>query len=311
MLFKRCQDRRNPGTTQTAAFHVEPLESRQMLAGDVDVVVRGLDVFIYGDSSDNSIVLSDNDGILDVGQAEGDSTNINGGNTGLAIGDVRNLVIYLRAGNDHLDVDAVAPTDDLRIYGGTGDDSIRSGGTGNSAMLSGGAGNDELLLSGEFGHSVTLRGRGGNDELSVRGAVGGSLKLNGGNGNDGLMIEGSTMEESEIRAGAGRDSVSIFEVNATGQMKVMTGAGDDQMDLFSVQPSAANHFEGGAEILMGAGNDSFRYTGGFFGRDPVTIGEGNIFSLDGGRGLDTNDDPFSILTGDQFEISGFDLIPLS
>ena len=62
MIFsrKRNRDNQEHRNNELSDMHVESLENRQMLAGDVDVFVRGDNLIIRGDGDANEIFVQDN-----------------------------------------------------------------------------------------------------------------------------------------------------------------------------------------------------------------------------------------------------------
>ena len=266
--------------TQFAEFQVESLEDRQMLAGDVDVFVRGNNLVISGDGADNNIEVISSEGLVQVvGNGE---TTVNGGDTALNVDDVRNLTIRMNGGDDNVIV-SIRPNGNLNFRGGAGNDHIDVNGAGNNLTMRGGTGDDALHSYGDVGGNLNLFDvAGGNDNLGhYSGTVDGQTRIVTGAGDD------------QVDFGASVFGSSIF----SGRVTVRTAAGQD-----SFNSGSSVQFESGAQIALGSGDDTSNLT--LF--NLPTVGSGQIVSMNGGTGMDTMHDWASIDATDEYRITGFE-----
>ena len=207
---------------QPLAF--DDLESRVMLAGDVDVVLSGGNLIITGDPTDNSIEINgfDNDRIVISGL---DGTTINRGEANGSInidGDkLNNIEIRMRAGRD-----------EVYIQNNAGDKIKLDG----SLIFRGGRDDDRLEV-------------GFDNELKAK-----SIDANGGDDRDQLVF-GREVETDDgnsiIQGGRGDDSIQIQGAKFEGALRVLGDSGDDEISLIGVEVE-----DGRATLSGGGGNDT-------------------------------------------------------
>ena len=96
---------------------VESLESRFLLAGNVEAVVRGGTLFIEGDDLGNRITILGNGTTVNI---EGDGTTVNGLETQDFTGVTKNIDIRMRGGHDFLAMDDLNLNGFLSVDTGSG-----------------------------------------------------------------------------------------------------------------------------------------------------------------------------------------------
>jgi len=177
---------------------------------------------------------------------------------------------------------------EIKILGGSGDDTIKLTGLTIPATVYGGVGNDTIDASG-VGVSVYLYGEEGNDILTggsgddVLDGGEGNDRLYGGLGND-ILIGGAGDDriggqagDDILYGGEGRDSLD----GGIGDDTLYGGAGDDT--ILGGDGNDILYGEAGNDILMaGAGNDELY---GGVGSDRLFGGVGNDL-VSGGSGAD-------------------------
>ncbi|MCR9293188.1 MAG: fasciclin domain-containing protein [bacterium] len=219
----------------------EALEDRRLLAADVRVFDAGNDLVIHGTSSADHIeVRLDADGNVAV-FGIGDTT-INGGNafysTKFSGGRIR---------------------DDLRVYLGSGDDSIRVEGidVGDDVILVGQRGDDALgLYQTSVGDDLRIYGSSGDSSISIdESHVGDDLAIYASSGSDVIGIDQSTVEDyTFVFAGAGDDTVFVRNSTHEGIVNILLGSGDDYLGVQGTNPGDML-ISGPVFITAGSGND--------------------------------------------------------
>ena len=255
-------------------FHSEALEQREMLAGNVTVVVDGDDVLIRGDGSANSVQVSFSEtGELVV--EGGDGTVITGGDTGVQ---VSNLTIRLGGGDDTLTIDS----DPL------------SGIRGNLTVI-GNAGDDAITLRGAVEGTTEIRTGGGHDSVfAERFFPKDEVFIGTSCGDDSvnlLLVEATTTDVSVFMRG-GQDSVDIESSNFR-QLDVSTGGGDDDVTIAVNGVDIPQQVSMGlaSTIHLGAGHDQLETRlSTLYSIGPSTPVDPDLI-LGRSSGLDTKVDP--------------------
>ena len=187
------------------SFSLEPLEPRQLLAGNVTAeVVRG-SLLVTGDDADNDIVIDQVGLPADQFRitSGADATTINGLAGPLVfIGVTADLVIRLAAGNDTLEIaDSIVPRD-VRIDGGDGDNSVTIDPTtiGRNLRILNGTGSDSLvLLDCAVARQARIDNRDGTSATSIDNVfVGRSLVIKNRDGADALSFEDSIVGRTAL-----------------------------------------------------------------------------------------------------------------
>lgn len=214
------------------ALNCESLESRELMAGNVQVSVVNNEVVVRGDSQANQIRVAQlNNGAYRVFGLNG--TKVNGQSS----------------------VDRTSIDRDLRIFMGSGDDTVLLGDFAylGGNMLTGtlttcedleidmGAGADALHL----GNVKTI-----DNQFT-------SIKMGGlENDNDFLKVGFSTFKTGlKLEMGGGKDQAQIFNSKINGKLDVNLGSGDDSIQLVDTIFSTSS-------INGGSGTDSYKRTRG-------------------------------------------------
>ena len=223
-------------------FEVEKLESREMLAGDVDVIVRDGDVFVLGDSQDNSIEVSldINGGLVVTGL---DGTTVNGGETGIV---ANNLTIRMRGGDDTVvvqtDPNLDITSNELSIFGNAGDDRIElKCGVGGKTDIRTGAGENFVFTENFFPQDdVSISGGCYRDEirLTMVQATNVHFDVKTRGGADIVDVISSNFNSLNLQTGGGGDAVRVaaegignpLQVSIAGESSIALGAGSDALE---------------------------------------------------------------------------------
>ncbi len=218
----------------------ENLETRKLMAGDLQAFVSEGSLFIQGDDADNGVLISEvSDGEYEVRGLDhgGDMTLINGNKWQTFTGVKDDIEVALGEGNDRLLIDnseqtdviyggeapVTAPTevpDDLRIYMNGGDDEVD-------------------IRSTNVGDDLYLYTHGGADDVRLSSVV----------ASDRMYVYTSS------RFNDGADSVEFYHAHAYGSWQVGTGVGDD-----SVEFNAMNRAHGNLTVNTGNGDDQVYVT---------------------------------------------------
>ena len=272
--------RRNDRSRKSKANY-ETLESRLLMAGDVQVFQQGSTLRVVGDGFANAIEITRNANGQTVVSGL-DNTTING-NASRTIGTQRNLSVELKAGDDvvllsdysvrgdvairgHAGNDAIGvdglQVDDLRVYGHGGNDvvGILDANIERSAYFYMRSGDDLVGINNtEVDRNLTYIGNGGDDTFAAGSLnVGRKIRQNLGSGADNSVFLDNLEvgRQTRINAGAGSDFVAVapsqspFNSNATAnfnrRLSVKNGAGNDTNVIDANTAFRSNRLVGGA-----------------------------------------------------------------
>lgn len=255
-------------TKNEVSVDIERLESRAMMAGDVQAYVTGGDLVIRGDAQDNEIVIRATDQ-SDRYFIEGlNGTTVEGSALTEVVGVVDDVRINLRGGNNVLlltreGIDGIESAlyvaDRLQIRTGGGSDlvvleDVRVGGTTDVKM----GGGDDTFAAARFSRLV------------------GDVQVRAGAGNDLVgMSDSSTDGQFRVVAGSGDDDVLLFESIVRGNMEMRTGGGNDLLAMHLTDVNGDLRFNGG-----GGRDFLFDYDGLFFGATILQSVETEVYSTD-------------------------------
>ena len=218
---------------------VETLEARQMLAGNVSVVVRGTNIFVNGDAASNNIAIqAQANAILFQGLLDdvGIPTAVNGQAAFVLTGGNEafgNLRIVMKGGNDRVDLDLTV-RGTLAVSMGSGSDAVEVTSVVSRSMNvnMGPAGpfNEFVVISNtDVSGRASVVGGGGTQQMLVNASrFFGSSRFSLGGGNDLLQINNNNVFQfSTLRANGGggvdrilspfapvRPTISSFEIFA-------------------------------------------------------------------------------------------------
>ncbi len=258
-------------------LHVEALEDRQLLAGNVTATLAaGGDLTIRGDNASNSVILEVfedrtfelrglSSTTIDAEDFAGRTLN----------GNVR---VQLRGGDDVFELSGNSTIDvleNVRISDSDGDDTFK-------------------FFRVEMGGQLTIRAGKGDDRLTFFDATAEKMNFNLGQGNDTqtmVLLNSSrrVADQAIIKTGSGNDDITLrgnYE-----SARVSLGSGDDVFrGTFFTADTANINFSGGNDLLVDGG-----FSGAFsfvakFGSGDDTADLTSFFrdiELNGGGGTDT------------------------
>jgi Ca2+-binding RTX toxin-like protein len=200
----------------------------------------------------------------------------------------------------------IGSTEELRVNGGGGNDTMTGGGGLDGLIrmvLSGGTGHDQItggdgadVLNGDWGQdtivgfrgSDTMSGGAGADQMIWNNGDG-SDRIDGGQGYDTVTVNGSVTDGDDFTIAANGARVDFDRVNlipfsldigSTEELRVNGGGGDDTM-------TGGAGLDGLIRMVLSGGTGHDRITGGD-GADEITGNWGHD-TLTGFRGSDTMD----------------------
>ncbi|MFK7770472.1 MAG: thioredoxin domain-containing protein [Mariniblastus sp.] len=265
------------------------LESRKLLAGDIQVLVNDGILLVVGDEQANQVQI----GPSQAGgfEVSGVDTTINGATNSFVVDQgVNHVTIALNAGNDEAIVSGIAVADHFSFYGGDGDDRLTTtdsssrylhvkGENGNdvfninfatreSAYVYLGAG-DDVLSSNSLttGRNLKVFGGEDSDTISFNSVdVGRKMEFRLAGGDDDVLMAGNTTvkKRTKIDLGSGNDFAAILPTNNSGtadfqrRIRITTGNGDN-----SVAFDSGVQADNAIDLRVGNGTNSFQPGGSF------------------------------------------------
>ncbi|MFO0902267.1 MAG: hypothetical protein U0939_04660 [Pirellulales bacterium] len=292
--------RSQPRRSSRRRLHLEALERREVLAGNVTASVVGSTLTLTGDGADNSLA------IVALGNNRfsiaGLNTTINGSTAAFSpAGTILNITGNLGGGNDNLGLtnnaqglDTLATTAGLDLEAATGltvaqmqaridaVTTVRTFALAGSLTVQGGAGNDLIGLVGNLGGSLTAdlgaAGATGGNALGIDGttvaggvaSIGGGINVTGGSQVDALVVESTKVGGSILaKLGAGNNTVDLFKAQVKGVVSVWGGNGNDFASLDS------STVAGAVSLDLAGGANSVNALSSTLGSWMVTTGAGN------------------------------------
>lgn len=223
-----------------AEFHVESLENRNMLAGDVSVSVSGGDLRIIGDTAGNELTVEGTNQPGEYRVVGGNGTTINGQDMGIFSFVTEGIYANLGAGNDKIGIKFVSLQEDLRVRTGGGDDTVfvLGGHIMDDVDIRTGSGDDAAGVEEVgVGDRVIIRTEAGRDEVLLRGVQAKSAEVNTGRDSDEALVQMNTIDNRlRVNLGAGNDL--MYDRMNVGDVDVNGGTGVD--NRFSGGVSARN-----------------------------------------------------------------------
>ena len=229
---------------------VEPLQPRELLAGDVTASVTEGDLVISGDHAANGVIVSriDDTTYAVKGTTHGGAdTRINGVPNGKIVlsGVTDDVRADLWAGNDSISLhgrDADRPLrapDDVIIYTQSGDDEIKMFhvAAGDNIVVNSGSGNDQFIAV-----SVTTRNHlfvaeagtphyaGDSNFVNIYGdsRIGGQLNVKLNRGNDAVKVSDTYADTIWVEARDGDDSILVRDLATRSSIFIDPGNGSDR-----------------------------------------------------------------------------------
>ena len=226
----------------TPKLAYESLESRQMLAGVVNVDLYADDLFIRGDRSGNEISISlDPDLGATVKGGEGTRVEFSKNATApINIALLNSIFIFMGSGDDVVAIDGNNPNFNGNI----------------SVQLAGG--DDTLFFVGDsqqkdsIANDVRIHCSSGTDFVFMADmSIADDLCLTGGLGNDQVILQSVAVNDNALMSSqTGSDSISIANSNFEGNTKIAMGIQSDHFE--SVTTNFRNRFK----LNAGIGSDS-------------------------------------------------------
>ena len=253
------------------SLRVEHLESRAMLAGNVNVDVEGDTLFIRGNNSSNHIQITQSGPDTYVVTGVND-TDINGDDDEFIAEDIRHINIDLKKGNDSV---TIGTTFDPAAGGLDGLDTLDPV--------------NDFSLDG----NLLIKMREGKDEVAVSADVGGILRIDTGDQNDTVLVSNSNVDDDLlILTFDGHDDV-VVEGTVVGDLLLIDS--DDGEDTATVIGSVAGH----AIIDLGDDEDVVNIDGLLLDSDR----DGIYHKLLVVTGRDDDEVNVTAVDGDQVEIN--------
>ena len=286
-------------------LRIEPLEHRQLLAGDVEVKLDIFDghLLVLGDNSANAVDVRGN-GVPGevlvtplVDQATGQQTTVNGSPEPFVLSGVNaGLIVQLSGGNDEFYLRDYAFNGDAQVQGDAGADTLRIG----NWVAYGTAGTGDVSFTGKLYMTEQLDTSLNDGDYIFLGrlTVGQRIQIRSGRGADyvefyDVKINGNNMGTFPyalaLNAEEEFDVVNIAYMTLHGKMKLDVDGLDHGNDVVSIITSVfydeayinawegsntvalnANQFLSTLELYSERGNDDLRLTNSFFNKK-ITI----------------------------------------
>jgi hypothetical protein len=234
-------------------MHIERLEARQLMAGNVTAEIIDGDLIVTGDGLDNRISIYAgglHPGVHGENTADGLPTSINGAANGNFNFDglTGDVVVRMGAGRDFALIEGYFPGA-VGIDGGMGDDTVWSTyGTSiaGNLIIDAGPGTNSIQLSGRIMRPSW-------DPGNLR--IGGSLIITGGEQRDQIVVEQALVaNDLVINAGAGPDSVDSRWIIVGNFAGIDSGPGDDEiLASFHAKTISLRTGEGSALVTLAWG----------------------------------------------------------
>jgi hypothetical protein len=229
--------------------YIEPLEPRQLLAGNISAVLQGADLVIQGDDLANTLSVSqsapDRVNLRTIAPDERfPDTNINFFSTSLQFENVTGaIIVRMRGGDDRVFFTGGRFQGTVTVDLGLGNDRAEIG-------------RDSVRL--ERGLDVQLGG-GQDTYLQTNVRVGQNLSIDGGIGGDGVTLRSSSVGGSlAINGAAGFDAIRLDRTAVGAATGILGGSEGDRIEtIYSA-------FAAGVSILGGAGGDIVELVGSRF-----------------------------------------------
>jgi len=266
----------------------EQLETRALLAGNVNVAVNAGELDITGDAASNSIQVTQ----LASGQwkVTGTATKINGGNaafvTTAANPVTGDIDIDLGQGNNTLQMQNGAAPANVNIGSGSGNDvltvrKVTSNSSVGTISIAAGDGSNVINVNNvTVPFEISIAGGTNADSIAVSNASTLEFDISAGNGANAIAVNNASARSMDILGGANSDSVALNNVSSEKDLEVRLGDGTNALFM--------NHFSSSDNFVTSitAGN----------GRNSIALANiSMVASADGGElSIQTGDGPNSI-----------------
>jgi hypothetical protein len=202
--------------TGEVRLHLEALEDRTLLSGNVLASVNQGTLLIVGDTADNGIAISTVSTGNSIQVSGLNSTTVNNGSSAtFAANSITSVKVLMQNGNDTVNVNALNLTSALTINAGIGNDSIsvQNSSLGSLGIKLGGHGNsgsaqpdNVSIYTVQIAGSASIEtGSGGDNVYLWAFTVGGSLNVKMGRGDDSVLAHSVTSSGGKVDGGPGHD----------------------------------------------------------------------------------------------------------
>jgi hypothetical protein len=237
--LRRRHQRERASNDHESPWYVEPLERRQLLAGNVSAILTNAGTLrITGDSLSNQILIgSDGAGNTTVEGSSGTTVN---GVASQTFFDIdfdeipQDLVINMRGGNDLVEIDNVNIARNLRINMAAGNDTVGIYDTvvQQDAVIRLGGGSDFAASSRtDILDDLRIVGGGGSDAVGFSECfyVVDKTVVNTGGDQDLVFLQGEFGGTTAVSTGSGSDILTANQMDIDGDLTARTGGGGDEV----------------------------------------------------------------------------------
>lgn len=223
---------------RSCKLRAESLESRQMMAGDVDAYAIGRYLYLTGDDASNGVAITnDGSGNLNVvGLNQGGLATTINGSASQSFVKIKDIIVSLGKGDDALAITNVALQGNLYVSGGKGNDAVGLGNFTDTGLFDDAV--DALLGTLTVRKSVILNGDDGDDTILADDvAIRASLVISTGLGNDTVQCGdnlGVTAKNATFSTSTGDDLLSLQRVSIAKSLVLSTGLDNDDVTLNQV-----------------------------------------------------------------------------
>lgn len=245
--LRRRQRRRDT----ESSLDVEPLERRQMLAGDVSAILTNAGTLrITGTNDANQITITD-DGVghIEINGKPGTGTSVNGAVSHVFLNTInseitRDLIINMRGGDDFVEIDDIFVARNTRMNMGTDNDTVGMFDTRVEGRLtvSLSSGDDLIGFSRtSVGGNMRITGAAGVDTVGFAHCFSANsrVNINTGTGSDAILLQGEFDEPVVVSAGTGDDLLRTNRMFVHDSVRFQLGGGNDELVVGSAWSSFA------------------------------------------------------------------------
>ncbi len=233
-LISRNRQGRAPKSS-LVSLHVERLESRQLLAGDVLATVSGSTLFVTGDSQANNVIVSQVGNELQVvSGADSTSVAVNGSLSG-----VSTVSVDLGDGNDVIEFRDLDISRNLLVGGGSGSKLIvidnvilreiliENNAAAHSVSVSGSTLSRNLgLVTGSGYNSLTVSNSNVSGKVALRREVDGSPV-----GTSQVSVDQSVIKDLRVTDDFADTTIDVTNSTLNGRIVVLDGVGSLELDI--------------------------------------------------------------------------------
>ncbi|HEY6565338.1 MAG TPA: hypothetical protein VIY86_12620, partial [Pirellulaceae bacterium] len=229
--------KQNPARrVRNRGLSIEPLEGRQLLAGDVLAAIVDGSLIIRGDRHSNDILIRSvtEGGFIVEGRNQ---TTINGSTQGFRIPGTaitRELDAMLGRGDDVVSITGLRVNQAIRLDGGKGSDRFELTDTTSLDLIMASSRGDDVVVMTNVtttGNADLKLGKGNDNIAAPSWTVSGRLTIDGARGDDTMVFGNLGVTNSAaIHTGRGRDQVAfIDDTKLPANTSIQMSRGDDTL----------------------------------------------------------------------------------